>query len=441
MEERRDGIAGSTREALDWAGHASETAGRVLAEKAAAFGQKRKGLRSAKNAGEKLIDVAADSAIDLVHLLGRSIDGLGSATRRASPTVGAATGGMIVGTIGTVSGAVDSFALTQADFDAIEQRLLRAGARAREQAHDELKRINLARLLHRRDTLLDLLVIGGVSLADILRHPDNVPSEVQQAFALAYPGLTAAGETFAHTVSRVPTEDLIGLVNSVKGKLFEMELVDQLNGSLTDGLHAELANSATQPGYDILVRDAHGDIVHEIQAKATESASYVKEALERYPNIDITTTSEVHGHLMALGLSAEHVTDSGIAEAALQQKVETAAGIGQHVGASDFVPSALGLALIAFSAFSKTRVSWEERGVIFGERAAKATIAGAAAKSLLLATNTWWIALPAGVGLRVMAGRGDAKRQRYNALKGIVESLEASNIARPAAPKLLPRPA
>ena len=441
MEERRDGIAGSTREALDWAGRASEAAGQALAEKAAAFAENRKGVRPAKNVGEKLIDAAADSAIGFTRLLGKSINGLGGVTRRVSPTVGAATGSMIVGTIATMSGAMDSFALTQADFDAIEQRLALAGAKAREQAQVELERINFARLFRRRDTLLDLLVIGGVSLADCLRHPDDVPFEVQQAFALAYPGLTAAGETFTDAVARIPTDNLVHLVNGVKGKLFEIELVDQLNSALSDGLHAELATSATQPGYDILVRDTHGHIVHEIQAKATESASYVREALERYPNIDITTTSEVHGHLMALGLSPEHVTDSGIAEGALQHKVEAAAGIGHHVGASDFVPSALGLAVIAYSAFSQTRVNWEERGVVFGERAAKATIAGAAAKSVLVATNTWWIALPVGVGLRVMVGRGDAKRQRYDALKGIVDSLEAANTERLPVPKLTPRPA
>jgi hypothetical protein len=29
----------------------------------------------------------------------------------------------------------------------------------------------------------------------------------------------------------------------------------------------------------------------------------VKDALERYPNIDVTTTSEVHGQLVAMGLA------------------------------------------------------------------------------------------------------------------------------------------
>ncbi|EJU11485.1 hypothetical protein QUC32_28390 (plasmid) [Novosphingobium resinovorum] len=99
--------------------------------------------------------------------------------------IGAATGSMIVGTVATMSGAVDSFALTQSDFDAMGQRLALAGAKAREQARDELERINFARLFRRRATLLDLLVICGASLADVLRHPGDVPLEVQQAFALA----------------------------------------------------------------------------------------------------------------------------------------------------------------------------------------------------------------------------------------------------------------
>jgi len=433
MEERRGAITAVTRDALDHAGRATEEAGRTLLEEAAFRSHGDTARLVPQTLGEKVASRAASYAIEATALVGRSMDRVGRATRKASPTIGAAAGSMIAGTASTVSGAVDSFALTQQDFADLERRLAAAGAESRRQAQAELERINFARLFNRRTALLDVLVIGGVTLADILEDPRGVAPEVEQAFALAYPGLSGAGETFADVVARLSPEGLVGLVNGVKGKLFELELVDQLNnGGLVEGLRAEMAASATQAGHDIVVRDAQGNIVEELQAKATESVAYVKDALERYPNIDITTTSEVHGHLMALGLSPEAVTDSEIAEATLQQKVEAAAGIRGQFDAEDFVPSALGLAVIAFSAFTKPDANWEERGALFGERAAIVTVAGVAAKSVLIATNTWWIAVPAGIGLRVMVDRGDAKRRRYDALKGIVERLERSNSARAA---------
>lgn len=341
----------------------------------------------------------------------------------ASPAIGEATGSVIVSTI---AGAVDAVAITRADFDDLEHRLASAGEQARGRSRRELSRIVATRRASRRDELLDLLTIGGVTVADMVDDPAIVPPDVEHAFELAYPGL-AATESFAEVAQRLPSEHLIGPVNGVKGKLFEVELVDRLNdGVLADGHHAELAASATQPGHDLLVLDAQSHTVDVLQAKATESVAYVKDALERYPNIDIVTTSEVHGHLMALGLT-QHVSDSGISEVILQDKVEAAAGIGEHLEAGDFVPSALGLAVIAFPAFAASDASWEARAAAFGDRAAKAGMAGALAKAALIATNAWWLALAGGVGLRVMVGRGEAKRQQLDALKGIVESLEADN--------------
>lgn len=429
VEQRRGGIVDATRGLFDGSGRISENAGRGLVRACDDLSQRRQTLPRGKD-GDLFgvaTDVAADWAIGLGALAGRSIDRFGGATRKVSPAVGEAAGSVVVGMVGTVSGAVDAFAITQADFTGLESRLATAGETARTRSRGELARITMARRLNQRGELLDLLTIGGMTIAEMVRDPAKVPPEVERAFELSYPELAEAGHTFADAAARLPAEHLIGLVSGVKGKLFELALVDQLNhGGLADGLHAELASSATQPGYDILIRDAHGNTLDVLQAKATDSVAYVKDALERYPNIDISTTSEVHTHLMALGLT-EHVSDSGIAESALQHKVEAAAGIGGHLDAGDFVPSALGLAVIAFSAFTATGASWEARAAAFGDRAAKAGMAGAAAKAALIATNTWWLAVAGGVGLRVIVGKGDAKRQRLDALKGIVESLEMDN--------------
>lgn len=428
-------IAQATRGAFEAVGDASEAMGQRLAQACETEALDRK-------AGQKgpvtMLESATEYALGLGGVVGRSIGQVGAATRRASPTIGAATGSVVTGTMGTVSGAVDALAIGQADFDDLNRRLANADAVARRRAQADVARIDKARTQGRRAELLDLLAIGGVTLADMLRDPAGVPPEVEQAFELAYPEVFAGGLTFPMAVARLPSSHLVGLVNGVKGKLFELDLLDQLNhGGLPDGFHAELATSATQPGWDLRILDSHGHVSDVLQAKATQSVAYVREALDRYPNIDISTTSEVHRQLLAQGLG-DHVHDSGISEMALRHKVEAAAGMSHHVGLDDFAPSALGLAVIAYSAFSDRTLSSEQRGAAFGDRAARATLAGAAAKTALIATGAWWAALVVGVGARVASGHGGSKRQRYEALKAVVESVEADN--RKHVPYRLPGP-
>jgi hypothetical protein len=211
----------------------------------------------------------------------------------------------------------------------------------------------------------------------------------------------------------------------VKGKLFEIELVEHFNhGGLPDGLHADLAGSATQAGWDIRILDDHGHVVDLLQAKATESAQYIIDAIHRYPGIDIVSTSEVHAQLLAMGM-AEHVSNSGITEMSLQAAVEHAAdGIHAHFSASDLMPSALGLAVISLSLMLDKNMSWTERANQLGSRGARAGAAGAAAKVAMVVTQTWWIGLVAGVGSRWLATKGRIRREQFEALQ------QAANLLR-----------
>jgi hypothetical protein len=134
----------------------------------------------------------------------------------------------------------------------------------------------------RRDLLLDTIAVGGGTLADYASGAAAVPPEVEQAFEMAYPDL-ATHETFAEAVRDMDTAELEGLASGVKGKLFEIQYADYLNdGHLPDGYVASLADSATQPGWDIQITGPDGAMSEVIQAKATDSASYVAEALTRY---------------------------------------------------------------------------------------------------------------------------------------------------------------
>ena len=120
----------------------------------------------------------------------------------------------------------------------------------------------------------------------------------------------------------------MGIVNTAKGKYFEYLVVDELNtggtvGDLTlpDGYSAHLATSMTQPGWDLRITDSNGQVADLLQLKATESVGYLRDTLERYPDIQILTTDEV-----ANGLPPNQmVLNSEMSESDLEHAVNAAA--------------------------------------------------------------------------------------------------------------------
>ncbi|APW48460.1 hypothetical protein RA876_14280 [Rhodoferax antarcticus] len=366
----------------------------------------------------KALTHTAGLAADTVNVVGKASTLAGRITERSAPALGGAVGGVVRGAAEMASNAVDAAALSGTRIEAMRVQLRELGQVELKRSESRLAAVKSAQKRRRKDELLDLLVVGGVTLAQVLRDPGSVPAEVQQAFVLAYPGL-AQNESFSDAVERMSSDGLVGLVSGVKGKLFELELVDHLNsGGLPDGFTASMASSATQPGWDIQIRDAQGEISELLQAKATESAQYVQEALNRYPDIDVTTTTEVHAQLLAMGL-AQDVHNSGISETVLQAKVEAASQAGGAFDASNLVPSSLGLAVIALSVFmNKGDTTLREKGAAFGSRSAKAGGSSAVGKLAMVATQTWWLGLIAGVGSSWLASHGQGKREQYEALRG-----------------------
>ncbi len=269
----------------------------------------------------------------------------------------------------------------------------------------------------RKALYLDTLVVGGNTLASYIDGP--VPPDIEKAFSLQYPGL-AENENFRDVVVRLNDDQLLGFVSGVKGKLFEIRYVDYLNdGHLPNGYQASLAGSATQPGWDIHVDGPDGHTLEVIQAKATDAVSYVKEALVRYPEIDVVTTSEVYSQLMMQGFS-EQVIDSGISDADLTEMVEGATdGAIVHMS---WMPSSLSMAIIAFSAYSQKDLNAYDKSKQFGQRAGKSYLAYLAGGALAVATHTWWIGVIGGMGSRFLMGSGSAKLRRFEALKELVKS-------------------
>lgn len=450
------GIANGAQSVMRVAGTGVDLGGRGLAT----------GAKAVKDGVQKNRSLAADAvrgalsggpnagklgkALGLVawgttHVLGKSVElaaggtaivakGVavaGRATSKHSTGVGGAVGGLVRGSAEVTSNAIDSAALSKSRIEEMRAELKRLGMLDARRGNLRMQQIEVAQRARRKPQLLDLLLIGGVSLTDMLRDPSNVPPEVEQAFRLAYPGL-ASNETFSHAIGRMDAGELVGFVSGVKGKLFEIELVDQMNrGGLPDGYHAEMATSATQPGWDLRVTGPDGQLADLLQAKATESADYVQQALVRYPDIDITTTSEVHAQMVARGLS-EHVHNSGISEASLQAKVEAAAHGAHGFDLGDLAPSSIALGVVALSVFMGKRGSLREMGSEFGTRVGRGAVSGAGAKAVMIATQTWWLGLIVGVGSGWLANQGRNKRETYDQLASALKLMRTREQAAPA---------
>lgn len=272
----------------------------------------------------------------------------------------------------------------------------------------------------KKETALDSLIVGGETLGAYLAM-GKVPEDIQQAYEMAYPGV-AALRSFSEQVDHLNGYQLLGFATGIKGKLFELKYVDYLNnGQLPDGYVAELAKSPTIPGWDIVITGPDAAVSELIQAKATDSVSYVLEAIKQNPQIDVVTTSEVYGHLVMQGFG-DHVIDSGISDAALEEMVHS--GLEEASGTIDWMPSAVSLALIAFTSYKKEGLTNYQKSKDFGDRSARAYLCYLVGGTLAVATNTWWIGVVCGAASRFLLGSGRQKWDKLKELNKLIKTNE-----------------
>lgn len=192
------------------------------------------------------------------------------------------------------------------------------------------------------------------------------------------------------------------IVNSAKGKYFEYWVADQLNHGhavgdlvLPSGYKAVVADSMNQPGWDLRIVDDHGHVQDYLQLKVTNSASYIHEALTRYPDIKILATSDVADHLD----NNHMVIDAGMSEDHLRSVID--AGLDHHdsllAGFWDHFHPVLPLVVIAGMQLHSVAVGKQsvrdaiEVANARGQRALLTTSVGALAKLLGLG----WFSIPA----------------------------------------------
>lgn len=100
----------------------------------------------------------------------------------------------------------------------------------------------------------------------------------------------------------LPKEELRGHVSNIKGKYFELLIADRLNAGetvgeikLLPGQEAILAPQQNTPGWDLKITDKDGEVVEQIQIKATENMGSIERALTQHPDFRVAVPAEVDG--------------------------------------------------------------------------------------------------------------------------------------------------
>ncbi len=277
----------------------------------------------------------------------------------------------------------------------------------------------LAGEYHRRQEreILDLASIAAdVSIDEIVNlgpEPDANP-QVLEAFSLQYPNMNL------DSLIGATDEQLQGWTNGVKGKYFEVLVAEKLNSGesigdiqLAPGELARVGELANQPGWDIEIVDEAGEVVEQVQLKATESMSYVKDALEKYPDIRIITPQELEGRAADLDeVLSTDITNENLESAAGEQLSELSESVITDIleqgaeAAFDAVPgiSAILIGVTEAGQVPMGRSTVEDslkRGGARLGRSTAYTVVGAA----LTASGVGIISVPAVMALRVAEGR------------------------------------
>ena len=186
-----------------------------------------------------------------------------------------------------------------------------------------------------------------------------------------------------------------------------------------------MAESATQPGWDIKVTDSDGSLVELMSLKATDHAAYITHALERYPDIDVVSTSEVYA-AMAGTPEGARLIDGGIDNVDLTTHVGDAA-YGSGDGLVHAGLSFLALLPAAYKHFIASDKSAGDKTIGFTEQVSRGKFSAMAGKVAMLAVPYWPVALLASVGVSMVARVGDNRREQHDRLTQLLGSIRAES--------------
>lgn len=281
---------------------------------------------------------------------------------------------------------------------------------------------------------MDAAIVGGLAVTDIIAGKvaeSQIPSDVLAAFHAQYPQLGSSFVDEVHHFSGHP-DKLAGLINGVKGKLFEIDYVQWLNhGHLRTGWIAELAHQANNPGWDIAIHDSHGHLDEVLQLKATESLAYVREAIAAHPDIDVVVTHDLYERLTDHPEMLSHVVDRHYSMDYLTDHVTSAADHAE-AGANHFHVPFLAIAFAAcqnYSKYWKGKTTLRQALQDTGERGMLSVIASAAGWAAFGLAHSTLVGIPVSMAIRLGIAQVRHNRGRRSFLTESIERVVSSTRA------------
>jgi hypothetical protein len=124
-----------------------------------------------------------------------------------------------------------------------------------------------------------------------------------QRSATRYQDLTI--DEIGADLAQYDDEQIVGIVNNIKGITHELEFV-KIENEDGDDLFASLYPDTNHQGYDAQIVDQSTGEFHDIQLKATDDKSYVEEWISEHPDGEIVVTEELASEMGLEGSGIEN---------------------------------------------------------------------------------------------------------------------------------------
>jgi hypothetical protein len=142
----------------------------------------------------------------------------------------------------------------------------------------------------------------------------------------------ASVDEIADYIQNFDDDQIDGLVNNIKGIYHEIQFVYDENND-DNSIRAELFGETNHEGSDVILIDTETGEREYVQLKATFDVNYVREALEKNPDIRVISTEELAEKL--------EIESSGMSNDELNRKVEEAIeNLDNREDLLDYIPAA-----------------------------------------------------------------------------------------------------
>jgi len=181
-------------------------------------------------------------------------------------------------------------------------------------------------------------------------------------------------------------------------------------------------------GWDIVVRDAHGDVAELLQAKAAASLDYVRQAIEANPHIDVIVPHDIFERLSTMPGFGDHLIDGHGSLSGLTEHVESAA---DHADVAD-VHFHFPMIAIAFavaqnhSRWRKGNISGADAFKNIGKRSLLSIVATGAGLAVDSALHSTVIGIPVSMIARLAGGQLFHNRDRRKLLDAKIATVRES---------------